>query len=97
MSANLRSPRARRRAADPMAEHDALPAEARRWVTAAALPWSARSVRRLWLAALAETGSPEVARARLDAAERATLAREAPRVWGRGHPGPAAAISRGAS
>ncbi len=66
-----------------MAAYDALPPDARRWVMQAALPWSARSVARLWGRALRDAkGDRAVALARLDAAERKLLNRDAPRVWG---------------
>lgn len=86
MRRNLTSPRARLRAADPMAEHDRLPAPLRQWCAGAALPWSARSLRRAWAKALRETGCVEAALARLAVAERMTLSRDAARVWGAGHP-----------
>lgn len=83
---NLHHPRARWRAANPMAEHDRLPPEARAWAASAALPWSASSIRRLWARALRDTGTPEAAIRRLAAAEAATLTRDAARVWGPGYP-----------
>lgn len=86
MTRNLASPRARWRAGDPMRRHDALPPALRRWMIHAALPWSAASVLRLWQRALRETGDETVALRRLNAAEAATLRREAAQVWGRGHP-----------
>lgn len=86
MTRNLRSPRARLRAANPMRDHDALPPPLRQWATAAALPWSARSLRRAFARALAVTGCPKAALVRLSRAEAATLSRDAARVWGPGHP-----------
>lgn len=86
MTRNLASPRARWRATDPMAAHDRLPPPLRAWATQAALPWSAASLRRLWDRALAETGCPRAALARLTAAERSALAREARQVWGATYP-----------
>ncbi|WP_256359752.1 DUF6525 family protein [Rhodovulum sp. BSW8] len=77
MTGNASSPLRRRRRPCPMAAHDRLPAPARAWVARAVLPWSAASVARIWARALAETGSEAEALARLDAAERATLDREA--------------------
>nr|WP_319247023.1 DUF6525 family protein [uncultured Celeribacter sp.] len=74
---NLTSRLARRRARNPMADHDRLPRAARHWVSQAALPWSAASVARIWTRAMRETGSEQVALARLQAAEQATLCREA--------------------
>ncbi len=78
MSGNCRTGLAhRRRQADPMMEYDRLPPAARRWLSQAVLPWSARSVRRLWRKALQESGGDErVALERLTRAETACLARE---------------------
>lgn len=86
MRRNLNSPRARWRRGDPMAAHDRLPPPLRVWAAGAALPWSAPSLRRLWDRALAETGCPQAALARLAAAERARLAAEARLVWGGAYP-----------
>lgn len=83
---NLASPRARSRPVNPMQQHDRLPPALRQWATTAALPWSAKSLRRLWQTALVRTGSPEAALALLDRAQNRTLAREAPQVWGPHHP-----------
>lgn len=65
-----------------MRDHDSLPPELRRWASEAALPWSARSLRRLWARALRQTGCQSTALKRLDAAEARALEREAPTVWG---------------
>ena len=86
MNGNLTSPRARRRAADPMTSYDRLPRDLRLWLAEAALPWSAASVLRLWQRALRETGCAKAARDRLARAEAKTLAREAARVWGQCYP-----------
>ena len=88
MSGNLTSPRARWRKTDPMAAYDRLPPDLRTWLAGAALPWSATSVLRLWQRAMRETGCATAARERLVRAEQKTLARDAAKVWGRGHPGP---------
>lgn len=78
MKRNLSSVRVRRRAVDPMREHDRLPPALRQWATQAALPWSAKSIRRVWSRAMAETGGDEVqALACLDRVEAQRLAREA--------------------
>jgi hypothetical protein len=69
-----------------MAAYDRLPRDLRLWLAEAALPWSAASVQRLWQRALRDTGCARAARARLAAAEQKTLAREAAKVWGDGHP-----------
>ncbi|WP_434289869.1 DUF6525 family protein [Celeribacter sp. SCSIO 80788] len=45
--------RKRRRSTDPMQEFDRLPRPLRQWLSQAALPWSPRSVRKLWAGALA--------------------------------------------
>ncbi|MDG3039994.1 DUF6525 family protein [Roseicyclus marinus] len=66
----------RARAEDPMRAYDALPPELRDWIAHAARPWSPRSCLRLWRRALAEEGCTERARARLDRAEAAMLARD---------------------
>lgn len=79
--------RRRRRQGCPMADYDRLPAPVRRWLAEAALPWSARSVRRLWDRALAQTGGDvETALHRLCEAERQRLKKDAPRIWGASHP-----------
>ncbi|WP_245298753.1 DUF6525 family protein [Pseudotabrizicola sediminis] len=83
---NLTSPRARWRSSNAMAAHDRLPAPLRAWAAEAALPWSATSLRKLWSRALQETSCPDAALARLSAAERASLRREAVRVWGGDYP-----------
>ncbi len=83
---NLTSPRARWRRTDPMAAHDRLPEPLRRWAADAALPWSAASLLRLWQRAMADTGCPTAACARLSRAEQSALSREVPQVWGPQHP-----------
>jgi len=78
MRRNLRSGfRRRARVAQGLDAYDRLPAPLRRWLAQAALPWSARSARRLWRRALAESdGDVARALARLDAAEARQLSRE---------------------
>jgi len=71
---NLRTALPTRRAA--MSDFDRLPAPLRSWLRHAVLPWSARSARRIWSRALAETGSEAAALARLDLAEARTLSRD---------------------
>lgn len=80
------STRLPRRKAAGMDAHDRLPPALRDWLCRAALPWSSASALRLWRRALAETGDPAAARALLDRAEARMLARDAPRIWGPGHP-----------
>lgn len=86
MTRNLSAPRTRWRKVNPMAAHDRLPPDLRAWAAAAALPWSATSLLRLWQRALRETGCPKAARERLNRAEARTLARDALRVWGSAYP-----------
>ena len=68
--------RRRRRPGDPMQDFDALPAELRRWLANAALPWSPESCRRIWLKAGADGASIAERLDRLDRAQRTTLARD---------------------
>ncbi|MFN3642645.1 MAG: DUF6525 family protein [Gemmobacter sp.] len=84
----------RHRQAAPMAAFDRLPPALRRWLQRAALPWSVASALRLWHRAMAETGCEADALARLDAAEARSIARDAARIWGRGHPAAAAGVRR---
>lgn len=88
MATNCRSTLGRRRVArSPMADFDRLPPAARRWLAAAVLPWSARSVARVWHKALHESGGDEnAALAYLDRVEQARLASETARIWGPLHP-----------
>jgi hypothetical protein len=89
MHGNLATSLRRSPRPDTMQAYDALPPEARRWLAAAKLPWSARSVARLWSRALREGGDPAAAQARLDAAQARKLARDAALVWGAHYPAPA--------
>lgn len=76
-----------RRRASRMDDFDRLPPELRGWLHHAALPWSARSVRRLWQRALRHTqGDRRAALAALSRAEARALARDAGRIWGASHP-----------
>lgn len=68
--------RPRAHGGDPMRAYDALPPELRRWMAGAALPWSPTSCRRIWRAARARGESETETIARLDRAERRTLARD---------------------
>ncbi|GGA98852.1 DUF6525 family protein [Allosediminivita pacifica] len=82
MSGNLPAALANgRRRGDPMREHDRLPEPVRHWAMQAALPWSPRSLRKLWARALAESGGCEAAAiARLSRAEARQLDRADPRT-----------------
>ena len=67
--------RRRRRQGNAMTAYDTLPRELRGWLSTAALPWSPASAKRIWLRA-GGARDPEMALARLAAAEAATLARD---------------------
>ncbi len=77
----------RRRAVNPMAEYDRLPADLRRWLNGAALPWSPRSALRAWQGALRDAGGDAASAARaLSGIEERLLQRDAAKVWGASHP-----------
>ena len=87
MRRNLNTTLRGRVRANPMADYDALPPSLRRWLAAADLPWSPRSVRKIWTRALVQSGGdPAAALAVVDRSARKTLARDAVRIWGRAHP-----------
>jgi Family of unknown function (DUF6525) len=86
MTHNLTSPRARTDRGCPMAAYDRLPPDLRAFLAGAALPWSPRSVLKVWRRALRRTGDRQAALARLKAVEAGTLAQEATAVWGASHP-----------
>lgn len=70
-----------------MRDFDRLPPALRQWLTEAALPWSARSVRAAWLKALRASGGCERrARMRMDEVEARLIARDARKVWGGSYP-----------
>jgi hypothetical protein len=94
MPRNLASTLRRRRSRDPMRAFDRAPEALRRLLAGAALPWSADSALRLYARALKRAGGGAgAALARLDARERALLARDAARVWGPTHPAVEASLS----
>jgi hypothetical protein len=69
-----------------MREFDALSPPLRRWLAGACLRRSPRSVRKVWASALARHGGDvSAALANLERAERKTLARDIPKIWGRGY------------
>ncbi|WP_103763379.1 MULTISPECIES: DUF6525 family protein [Roseovarius] len=76
MSRNIATSLRRRRRSDPMRDFDALPPPLRNWMRQAALAWSPASCRRIWQKARAEGAPPDAILARLDRAERITLARD---------------------
>lgn len=77
----------KRRTEDPMRDFDRLPPELRAWLAEAVLPWRPRSVRRAFERAVARTRDRARALAELDRLQDRLVARDAPRVWGRDHPG----------
>jgi hypothetical protein len=77
----------RRPRTDPMADYDRAPPELRAWLAAAALPWAPASAMRAYGRALrAARGDRAAALATLSARAARLVARDAGRVWGRGHP-----------
>jgi len=88
---NLRSTLKRRARQNPMRDFDALPSELRHWLHTAALPWSPRSVRRVWGTALARArGDHAKALSLIAQIEAGMVARDAERIWGADHPACAA-------
>lgn len=77
MTGNLgQTPLRRRARARPvMHEFDRLPGPLRRWLAQAALPWSLRSARRIYLRELARAGDAACALERLSRIEAGMLAR----------------------
>ncbi len=65
----------RRRNEDQMRAYDALPAPVRHWLSQAAMPWSPASCRRILHNAKVRGEDMEQVLARLDHAERQTLAK----------------------
>ncbi|WP_247744064.1 DUF6525 family protein [Ruegeria sp. R14_0] len=77
---NLRTQiKRRRRAGSPMQAYDALPAELRRWLASACLPWSPASALRIW-DKVGGARDPDTAYSRLNAIEQSMLQRDA-HVW----------------
>lgn len=74
------------RAGNPMEEYDRLPPELRIWLSSAALPWRAGSVKRAFGKALERTGDKDLALRELDAIEARLIAKDVLRVWGENHP-----------
>ncbi|WP_275113691.1 DUF6525 family protein [Roseobacter cerasinus] len=68
--------RRHRRARDPMAVFDGLPAPLRQWLSQAALPWSPASAHRIWSTSRSKGLSPEEALVSLSRAEARMLARD---------------------
>lgn len=87
MSRNLATSLKRRNRGRPLDLFDRLPPELRAWLAGAALPWSPRSVSRLWPRLLREEqGNVAAALVRLDLAEQRMLAKDCPKIWGDCYP-----------
>ena len=66
-----------------MQEYDNLPKALRIWVAEAALPWSARSVKKQWVRALEnENGCEKRAMETMARLEKNNLRKDAPKTWG---------------
>ncbi len=84
LNTNLRR---HRRNTNPMAEYDALPRELRGWLANAQLPWSPKSVRKLWRKALLQNdGETRQALRFLSACEARLIEKDAPKVWNASFP-----------
>lgn len=89
MSSNLATSLKRRSRGRPLDLFDRLPPELRAWLAGAALPWSPRSISRIWPRLLREErGDITAALARLDLAEQRMLAKDCPKIWGGCYPSP---------
>lgn len=69
-----------------MRDYDRLPAELRRWLATATLPWGPKSARRAYDKALARTGTASRAIAEMEALQLRLIAKDASRIWGKHHP-----------
>ena len=69
-----------RRARNPMQDYDRLPAELRRWVAQANLPWSPQSVQKAYKRAMAKTGDRDLALVELDKIQSALVQRDSQRL-----------------
>jgi hypothetical protein len=68
--------RRKRRSGDPMPAYDGLPPPLRQWLSAAALPWSPTSARRLWFKLRSKGLTQEEMIVSLSEVEARTLARD---------------------
>jgi hypothetical protein len=75
------------RGSDPMKDNDRLPKEVRAWLSHARLPWSPRSVQRLWDKALRKhNGKQKDALLFLSRCEANQIKKDAPQIWGASYP-----------
>lgn len=70
----------------PMRAYDSLPTDLRAWLSNAALPWSARSVKRAYDKAMSKTGNRALAFQELDRLQARLIAKDASQIWGQNHP-----------
>ncbi|MEK0164506.1 MULTISPECIES: DUF6525 family protein [unclassified Phaeobacter] len=71
---------------NPMQDYDQLPPDLRRWISSAALPWSAISVERTFRKALSRTGDRARALHELSRIEHKLTVKDAQKIWGAEHP-----------
>ena len=88
MPRNLGDTRLKRppRRASAMQDFDRLPPDLRQWLCAADLPWSARSAQRAYAKALKRCHDRDAALRELDTLQHRLVAKDARKVWGKGHP-----------
>lgn len=88
MPRNLGDTRLKRplRRTSAMQDFDRLPPDLRRWLSAANLPWSAKSAERAYTKALQRCRDREAALRELDALQERLVAKDAAQVWGTEHP-----------
>ena len=78
--------KSKRRNENPMRAYGGLSPELRAWMSTAVLPWRAKPVQRSFQKAMTRTGDTSLALQELDRLQSRLVARDAERVWGRGHP-----------
>lgn len=69
-----------------MQEFDRLPSDLRKWLSEAVLPWRAKSVKRAYEKAMAQTGNKTLALKELDNLQNRLMTRDAEVVWGKDYP-----------
>jgi hypothetical protein len=75
--------RRRKRTGNPMADYDRLPSDLRGWLSQAALPWSPRSVLRVWRSAMKTyENDQEAVHLYMSQLEAKKLKKEAKKIWG---------------
>jgi hypothetical protein len=75
--------RRKKRTGNPMADYDRLPSDLRGWLSQAALPWSPRSVFRVWRSAMKTyENDREAVYLYMSELEAKKLKKEAKKIWG---------------